>query len=67
LGGVLGLSFKDGPAAVSDSEIKQLIAKREELRKQRKYKEADEIREELKKKGIIIEDGKGATYLRRGD
>jgi len=67
LGGVLGLSFKDDLAAVSDSEIKQLIEKREELRKQRKFKEADKIREELKKKGIIIEDGKGATYLRRGD
>lgn len=67
LGGVLGLSFKDDLAAVSDSEIKQLIEKREELRKQRKFKEADKIREELKKKGIIIEDGKGATYLRRRD
>ena len=67
LGKVLGLEFKDISADISDSDIKQLIAKREELRKQRKFTEADKIREDLKKKGIMIEDGKGATYLKRRD
>ena len=35
---------------------KELIEKREKLRKEKKFKEADEIRAELRKKGIVIED-----------
>lgn len=35
---------------------KKLIEEREKLRKEKRYEEADKIREELKKKGIIIED-----------
>ena len=35
---------------------KELIEKREKLRKEKKFKEADEIRTELREKGIIIED-----------
>ncbi len=37
-------------------EIKKLIEKREEARKKKDWKEADKIRNELKKKGIILED-----------
>ncbi len=65
LGAVLGLVFTDAPADIADTEIKRLIEKRQELRKQGKFGEADSIREDLKKMGIKIEDGKGATYLRR--
>ncbi len=66
LGGVLGLAFsREAFGEISDIEVKALIAKREELRKQRKFKEADRIREELRQKGIILEDGKGATFSRR--
>jgi len=33
-----------------------LIKKREELRKQKRWAEADRIREELKKRGILLRD-----------
>ena len=39
-----------------DSEIKKLIAERERARKNKDYKSADNIRDELKKKGIVLED-----------
>ena len=45
-------------------EIMDLIKKREELRKQKKWKEADKIRANLKKKGIILEDVDGKTKWR---
>jgi cysteinyl-tRNA synthetase len=37
-------------------EQKELIQKRESLRKAKKFKEADQIRRELIKQGIILED-----------
>jgi cysteinyl-tRNA synthetase len=38
------------------SEIEELVQKREEARKNKDFKTADEIRDELKSKGIILED-----------
>jgi len=35
---------------------RELVEKRERLRKERKWKEADEVRNELLKKGIVVED-----------
>lgn len=37
-------------------EEKQLVEKREHLRKEKKFAEADKIREALKQKGILLED-----------
>ena len=49
-----------------DKELAELIALRSEKRKQRKYKEADEIRAELLQRGIILEDRPdGTTDWRR--
>jgi cysteinyl-tRNA synthetase len=39
-----------------DKEIEKLIMQREKLRKEKKFKEADKIREELKMKGIELSD-----------
>lgn len=39
-----------------DQEIEVLIQQREEARLQKNYKRADDIRDELKEKGIILED-----------
>ncbi len=39
------------------SEVESLLVKRESLRKEKKFKEADEIRAQLAAKGIIVEDG----------
>ncbi len=37
-------------------EIEALIAKRESLRKEKKFKESDEIRKKLSEKGVVLED-----------
>ena len=52
---VLGLKLKTQMLKLK-TNIKELITKREELRKQGKFNEADKIRQELKKKGYEIED-----------
>ena len=39
-------------------ELKKLIDEREKARKEKDYNKADKIREELRKKGIILEDTK---------
>ena len=53
---VLGLGINKVKNMDGDKELDEKIRKREELRKQGNYKEADKIREELEKKGILIED-----------
>ena len=55
LTGVLGLVYNRKTEAL-DSEIEELIAKRTEARKNRDFKTADEIRDQLKEMGIILED-----------
>lgn len=52
-------------AELSDEEIQRLIAERAEARKARNYQRADEIRDYLKQKGIIIEDTREGTRWKR--
>ena len=54
----------DGP---SGEEIEALIAERLEARKVKDFARADQIRKELKAKGIVLEDGPGGTTWRRAD
>ncbi|MBL7206420.1 MAG: cysteine--tRNA ligase [Candidatus Aenigmarchaeota archaeon] len=58
---VLGLNLGETESWRSlkeaSSDIKKLLLEREEFRKERNFKEADKIRDILKKKGIEIEDG----------
>lgn len=56
LGGVLGFFGKFTEKPLLDEEIEQKIIDREEARKTKNYKLADEIRDELKAQGIILED-----------
>ena len=55
---VLGILYKieDEEQSVNVEEIEELIAKRQEAKKNKDYKLADEIRDSLKAKGIILKD-----------
>jgi len=55
LTGILGLVY-DRKKEDLDSEIEDLIAQRTQARKDRNWAEADRIRDELKAKGIVLED-----------
>lgn len=55
LGGVLGIAQKKKEDNL-DSEIEELIELRQQARKEKNWKLADEIRDKLKNMGIILED-----------
>ena len=48
--------FKQSKSKISEDEIKQKIDERNNARKNKDYKAADEIRNELLDKGVLIED-----------
>jgi cysteinyl-tRNA synthetase len=61
--------FRWTPAGASgpgDAEIEAAIAARQAARKARDFKESDRIRDELKAKGVILEDGAKGTTWKRG-
>ena len=51
--------------ALSEEEIGRLLAERERLRRERKFAEADSIRDKLAARGILIEDVSGGSRWRR--
>jgi cysteinyl-tRNA synthetase len=74
LGGILGIVqrpaeefLKAGAPAggISDVDIEALIQQRLAARAAKNWAESDRIRDELKGKGVILEDGKGGTTWRR--
>lgn len=63
---VLGLRLVDTqPMAQPTDEQNQLIQKREQLRQQKKYTEADLIRSQLAAQGVLVEDTKEGTRVVR--
>ncbi len=71
LGAVLGLLQRDagdflrGGTGPSDALIDELIVRRTNARKSKNFEEADRIRLELDKLGVILEDGATGTGWRR--
>jgi cysteinyl-tRNA synthetase len=75
LGGLLGILGREseqflqssaGPASgMSDDRIESLIRERNEARRSKDFRRADEIRDELLRDGIVLEDGSQGTSWRR--
>mgnify|MGYP001612341369 CR=1 FL=1 len=75
LGGLLGLlgreseQFLHGGAesfgGMSDTQIAALITERNEARRAKNFRRADEIRDDLLHKGVALEDGPQGTTWRR--
>ena len=55
------LDYKKSGVSISNFEIENLISFRNKARKNKDYKEADRIRDELLDKGVLIEDKDGKT------
>lgn len=64
LGGILGILKKERDV-ILEKEIEALVKKREQARKEKDWATADSIREELKKKGIILEDTPAGVRWKR--
>lgn len=54
---ILGINVKEDNK-LDDSYIENLIAEREQARKDRNFALADKIRDDLKEQGIVLEDTK---------
>jgi cysteinyl-tRNA synthetase len=54
-----------GGEEISAGKIEQLIAERQQSKKDKNFARADEIREELKAKGVVLEDSREGTKWRR--
>lgn len=63
---VLGLKISELQTEIKVSEdIKKLIREREEARKNKDWKKSDQIRDEIKRKGFIIEDSAEGIKLKK--
>ena len=64
--GVIGLRrVEDAAPAADHDEIERLIEERNAARRRRDFAEADRLRDALTSRGIILEDGAGATRWKR--
>ncbi len=61
------LGFSMGEKELLDTDIEQLIAERNEARKARNFQRADEIRDMLKEKGILLEDTPQGVKWKKAD
>ncbi|WP_438306129.1 cysteine--tRNA ligase [Streptomyces sp. HUAS TT11] len=55
----------DGRPRGNDPEIGRLLERRRQLRQERRYAEADTLRDVLRELGVVVEDGPRATRWRR--
>ena len=75
-GALLGLAEADpdswfrgdeAAAGLSPEDIDALIEQRNAARKAKDFATSDKIRDDLKTKGIVLEDGPGGTTWKRAD
>lgn len=59
------LNILSEPRKETDREIRDLIDQREKARKEKNFERADEIRQELKNRGVVIEDTKEGIRWKR--
>ena len=57
--------FLKSGVTMNESEVQVLIDEREKVRDAGNYSKADEIRDQLLQKNIIVEDSKEGTFWRR--
>ena len=65
---VLGFGFKDITASEQETipdAVRQLADQREQLRKEGKFKEADEVRQAIEQKGYIVHDSPAGPQLKK--
>ncbi|MBW1606004.1 cysteine--tRNA ligase [Lactobacillus sp. Sy-1] len=63
LAGIFGIQFE--VAKLDDQKVEALIQERNQARKDRNFERSDQIREELKAQGIVLEDTAQGTRFRR--
>lgn len=63
--GIFGLNFDKIERASIPQEIIELAGKREELRKQKRWSEADLARAEIKNKGYVLEDADKGPLIKK--
>ena len=67
LAGVLGLTLEEKKGSSEDeAQVEALIAERTQARKDKNWKRSDEIRDQLKAMGVVIEDSKDGTTWKWG-
>ncbi|PIN88810.1 cysteine--tRNA ligase [Candidatus Pacearchaeota archaeon CG10_big_fil_rev_8_21_14_0_10_35_13] len=62
---VLGLKLTEFDEVIIPEKIKKMAEQREEARKMKEWKKADEIREKIKEEGWNIEDSEEGTVIKR--
>jgi cysteinyl-tRNA synthetase len=65
LGRILGLFWKAPREESWPAEVMELVAGREEARRSRDWKKADELRGQLVNLGVVVEDGAAGPRLKR--
>jgi cysteinyl-tRNA synthetase len=58
------LDVLQAPEAELDAELRRLIAEREEARRARDFTRADRLREELRERGVLLEDSRDGVRWR---